>query len=105
MDKIKATIPYYEDINEFIASIPMDSRTSDLFFYCLRLNKSEVSSYKPPFRRGFYFVGLLTNAEKTKITYDNTSVINLDSLTGISISWISVQFLPGQYNPRIPYLF
>jgi AraC family transcriptional regulator, transcriptional activator of pobA len=80
MDKIKPAIPYYEDINEFIASIPMDSRTSNPFFYCLRLNKSEVSSYKPPFRRGFYFVGLLTNAEKTKIIYDNTSVINLDSL-------------------------
>jgi len=58
----------------------MDSRTSDPLFYCLRLKETDRHSYRPPFKRGFYFVGLLTNAEKTKITYDNTSVDSLDSL-------------------------
>src|SRR5580698_1024604 len=70
----KEIIPYFEDINQFLASVPIAERTNDPLFYCYRLNKTNPNPiYKPPFRRGFYFLGLLTNAEKTKITYDNTS--------------------------------
>ena len=80
-NKQKAPIPYYEEINDFLVSIPVDSRTDDPLFYCLRLKENEDSiMYRPPFRRGFYFVGLLTNAEKSKIAYDNTSENDLDSL-------------------------
>lgn len=80
--KIKKTaIPYFDDINVFLASIPAEQRTNDPLFYCYRLKELESNiMYKPPFRRGFYFVGLLTNAEKTKINYDNTSIDNLNSL-------------------------
>lgn len=77
----KEVIPYFDDINEFLASIPAEKRTSDPLFYCYRLSQMETNPmYKPPFRRGFYFLGLLTNAERTKITYDNTSIANLNSL-------------------------
>jgi AraC family transcriptional regulator, transcriptional activator of pobA len=78
---MKAVIPFYDDINEFLDSTSLSDRTKDPHFYCLRLKKNDDNVvYKPPFRRGFYFVGLLTNAEKSKISYDNTSVNNLDSL-------------------------
>jgi AraC-like DNA-binding protein len=73
-------IPYYDDINQFIASVPMDQRTSDPFFYCLRLKENEGDSYKPPFRRGFYYVALLSRAERTKITFDNTSAGDLNAV-------------------------
>lgn len=38
-----------------------------------------MSNYKPPFRKNFYFIGLVSNAGKTKITYDNTNVTELNS--------------------------
>ncbi|HEY4830989.1 MAG TPA: hypothetical protein VIH61_00285, partial [Waddliaceae bacterium] len=78
---MKGSIPYYDDINEFLASTSLSDRTKDPLFHCMRLQKNDDNVvYKPPFRRGFYFVGLLTNAEKSRITYDNTNVNNLDSL-------------------------
>ena len=73
-------IPYYDDINEFIASVPMEQRTRNPFFYCLRLKEDEASSYKPPFRRGFYYVALLARAQRTKITFDNTSAGDLNTV-------------------------
>lgn len=74
-------IPYYKEINEFLASIPSDYRSSNPFFFCLRLKENEgaISNYKPPFRKDFYFIALVTNAGKTKITYDNTNVTKLNS--------------------------
>jgi AraC family transcriptional activator of pobA len=79
--RAKTIIPYFDDINAFLASIPAEKRTADPQFYCYRLLHTETDvMYKPPFRRGFYFLGLLTGAEKTKITYDNTSIGNLNSL-------------------------
>jgi AraC family transcriptional activator of pobA len=78
---MKAIVPYYDDINRFLASTSLKERTNDPLFYCLRLQKNDGNVvYKPPFRRGFYFVGLLTNAERSKISYDNTNVNDLDSL-------------------------
>jgi AraC family transcriptional activator of pobA len=78
---MKEAIPYYDDINEFLASTSLSDRTKDPLFHCLRLQKNDDTVvYKPPFRRGFYFLGLLTNAEKSKIAYDNTNVNDLDSL-------------------------
>ena len=38
-----------------------------------------MEQYKPPFKKNFYFVALVNNAGKTKITYDDTSVTELNS--------------------------
>jgi YesN/AraC family two-component response regulator len=38
-----------------------------------------MNNYKPPFRKDFYFIALVTNAGSTRITYDNTDVTNLNS--------------------------
>lgn len=38
-----------------------------------------MEQYKPPFKKKFYFVALVNNAGKTKITYDDTSVTELNS--------------------------
>lgn len=75
------TIPFYKEINEFLASIPSSYSTQDPNFYCLRLKENEVSinNYKPPFRKDFYFIALVTNAGETKIIYDDTNVTNLNS--------------------------
>jgi AraC-like DNA-binding protein len=74
-------IPYYREINDFLKSIPSDYRSSNPNLYCLRLKENEgsISNYKPPFRKDFYFVALVSNAGKTKITYDNTNVTRLNS--------------------------
>lgn len=80
LDEKHVNIPYYDDINEFLASIPVENRSPDPYFYCMRLRKNDGVLYKPPFRRGFYFVGLLTNAAKTKISYNTTNASNLDSV-------------------------
>jgi AraC-like DNA-binding protein len=81
METIKHTIPYYKEINDFLQSIPSDYRTSNPHFYCLRLKENDgaISNYKPPFRKDLYFIALVSNAGKTKITYDNTNVTKLNS--------------------------
>jgi AraC family transcriptional regulator, transcriptional activator of pobA len=81
MEEIKNSIPYYKEINDFLKSIPSDYRSNDPNFYCLRLKENEgsMSNYKPPFRKNFYFIALVSNAGKTKITYDNTNVTELNS--------------------------
>jgi AraC-like DNA-binding protein len=81
MSEEKPIIPYYREINDFLLSIPSGYRTNDPNFYCLRLkpNEGSISNYKPPFRKDFYFMALVSNAGNTKITYDNTNVTNLNS--------------------------
>lgn len=79
--EVKNSIPFYKEINDFLKSIPSDYRSRDPNFYCLRLKENEgsMSNYKPPFRKNFYFIALVSNAGKTKITYDNTNVTDLNS--------------------------
>ncbi len=81
MDSRTKSIPYYKEINDFLESIPSLYRTSNPLFYCLRLKENEVSisDYKPPFKKDFFFIALINNAGKTKITYDNTNVTELNS--------------------------
>lgn len=81
MHELKSIIPYYKDINDFLRSIPSDYETKNPNFFCLRLMEDEgsISNYKPPFRKDFYFIALISNAGKTKITYDNTNVTKLNS--------------------------
>jgi YesN/AraC family two-component response regulator len=79
--EVKNSIPLYKEINDFLLSIPSEYRSSDPNFFCLRLKENEgsMSNYKPPFRKNFYFIALVSNAGKTKITYDNTNVTALNS--------------------------
>lgn len=81
MTDLKSNIPYYKSINDFLKSIPSVFETKNPNFYCLRLKENEgsTSNYKPPFRKDFYFIALVSNAGKTKITYDNTNVTKLNS--------------------------
>jgi AraC-like DNA-binding protein len=81
MVEVKNTIPYYKEINDFLESIPSDFRSNNPDFYCLRLKQNEgsMSNYKPPYRKDFYFIALVSNAGDTKIIYDNTNATNLNS--------------------------
>ncbi|NML40635.1 helix-turn-helix transcriptional regulator [Chitinophaga sp. G-6-1-13] len=80
MNKTNSSIPYYREINDLLAALPLDNRTQHPDFYCLRLIKNAESVYKPPFRRGFYFIALMTNAANTKIEYVDTKVDNVKSM-------------------------
>lgn len=81
MDNQKKQIPFYAEINDFLRSLSATLSTPNPNFFCfeLKANAEELANYKPPFRKGFYYIGLVTNAGKTKITYDNTSVTDLNS--------------------------
>lgn len=79
MKNPQSAIPYYNDINEFLTSISIDRQTSNPLFYCLRLKEHKGDIYKPPFRRGFYFFALFTQAGNTKITHGTTKEANLNS--------------------------
>lgn len=76
MERSKAGIPYYTDINQFLNSIPWPGRTTNPDFYCLRLKKSDqqVQVYRPPFKRSFYFFALFVNSGKIQINYDDKTV-------------------------------
>ncbi len=87
-------IPSYKEINDFLESINSDSRTSNPNFFCLRLQaSSKIKSYKTPFKKDFYYVGLVTNAGNTKITYDATNVTNLNSFLVFQAPHLLYSFL------------
>lgn len=81
MDRSKTPIPYYTEINDFLASIPWPGRTTNPSFYCLRLARidKDVDVYRPPFKRSFYFFALLINSGKIEISYNDETVTNPDS--------------------------
>ncbi|MHA4809971.1 helix-turn-helix domain-containing protein [Flavitalea flava] len=81
MDRLKAPIPYYTDINEFLESIPWPGRTANPDFYCLRLKKldQQVQIYRPPFKRSFYFFALLVNSGSIQINFNDQTVSDPDS--------------------------
>ena len=81
VEKPKNSITFYEEINDFLTSLETENRTKNPNFYCFEMKKEDgtAPNYKPPFRKGFYFIGLITNAGKTEITYDNTNVTDLNS--------------------------
>ena len=93
MQETKYNIPFYKEINEFLVSINSEFSTQNSDFFCLPLQaNSKTDTYKTAFKRDFYYVGLVTNAGGTKITYDATSVTDLNS------------FLVFQ-SPRLLYSF
>lgn len=81
MGKIKTTLPYYTEINDFLASIPWPGRTTDPDFYCLRLKplNQDLQIYRPPFKRSFYFFALLFNSGKIEVNYGDQTIHNPDS--------------------------
>ena len=81
MKTTKNTLPYYTEINDFLASIPWPGRTDDPAFYCLRLKKLEhdVQVYRPPFKRSFYFFALLINSGTIEVNYGDQTVHDIDS--------------------------
>lgn len=81
MGRQKTPIPYYTDINAFLASIPSPGRTTNPLFYCLRLRKSEypLEIYKPPFKRSFYFFALFVNSGKAEVNYGDKTITNPES--------------------------
>jgi AraC family transcriptional regulator, transcriptional activator of pobA len=80
MQPQKFSIPQYKEINDFLAFIHSYYRTTNNDFFCLPLKaNSNTDSYKTAFKKDFYYVGLVTNAGNTKITYDTTSVTDLNS--------------------------
>lgn len=79
MQERKPAIPYYKEINDFLAALPSPYRSKNPDFFCLRLQANEVamSRYKAPFRKDFYFIALVRNAGNTRISYDHTQVSQL----------------------------
>jgi AraC family transcriptional regulator, transcriptional activator of pobA len=75
------SIPVYKAINDFLISIPSNLKTNNPNFFCFHMKPFEgsIANYKPPFKKDFYFISLITNAGNTKITYDSTNVTELNS--------------------------
>ncbi|NII26393.1 AraC family transcriptional regulator [Pseudoflavitalea sp. X16] len=81
MERSKTMIPYYTEINDFLASISWPGKTTNPDFYCLRLQPSDepVQIYRPPFKRSFYFFSLLINSGKIEINYGDETVNDPES--------------------------
>lgn len=81
MKRTKSGLPYYTEINDFLASIPWPNRTTNPDFYCLRLKKldQDIQVYRPPFKRSFYFFALLYNSGKIQVSYGDQTVHDPDS--------------------------
>jgi YesN/AraC family two-component response regulator len=75
--------PYYEEINDFLTSVT-SLRTKNPYFFCLRLKgRVDQIKYKPPFKKGFYSVFLITNASKYKIYSDNNEIKTYNSFLAL----------------------
>lgn len=81
MQKTKTTLPYYTEINDFLASIPWPAKTENPNFYCLRLKPAAGQKlvYRPPFKRSFYFFALFRNLGKIEVDYGDQKVYDPDS--------------------------
>lgn len=81
MQKTNNALPYYTEINDFLASIPWPGRTDDPDFYCLRLKRLDqnIQVYRPPFRRSFYFFALFINSGKIEVSYGHQTINNPDA--------------------------
>jgi AraC-like DNA-binding protein len=92
-------IPFYRDINAFLASLSPELRTPNPDFYCLRIRQGDsgLVTYKPPFRKDFYFMGLVTSAGATTIGYDGTSITSLNSFMVFQSPGLTYSF---QRDPR-----
>jgi AraC family transcriptional regulator, transcriptional activator of pobA len=91
------SIPVYKEINEFLISINSDFRTLDRNFFCFRLSAaSDIITYKKPFKKDFYYLGLVTNAGDTSITYDGTNVTNLNSFLVFQSPHLLYSFIRDQ---------
>jgi len=72
-------IPFYEEINDFLLATRVKHRTTNPLFYCMRLEEVNKKISMPPFRRGFYFLALLTTKKDTKVGFNNKEVVIKDS--------------------------
>ncbi|MFB6456295.1 helix-turn-helix domain-containing protein [Chitinophaga sp. Hz27] len=81
MEKTKMGLPYYTEINDFLASIPWPAGTVNPDFFCLRLKPvpGQVSVYRPPFKRSFYFFALFYNSGKIQVNFGDKTIYNPDS--------------------------
>jgi AraC family transcriptional regulator, transcriptional activator of pobA len=80
MQADKYDIPQYKEINTFLESIHSGFKSPNPDFFCLPLQaNSTTDTYKSAFKKEFYYIGLVTNAGATQITYDSTSVTDLNS--------------------------
>lgn len=72
-------IPYFNEINDFLEVTQVKNRSDNPMFYCMRLKEHKEQIYMPPFKRGFYFIGLLTVQNNTRVTYNDKNISILDS--------------------------
>jgi AraC family transcriptional regulator, transcriptional activator of pobA len=88
-------IPYYTSINTFLESFTKGFHSPDPNLFCLEINQEtteRINTFKPPYRKDFYFISLVINAGQTKINFEANSQSNLNS------------FLVFQ-APGLPYSF
>lgn len=74
-------IPLYKEINEFLGGINSRHRTANPLLFCLRMEDTypDTRDVMPPFRKGFYFISLISNAGNTSIHFDSSDESKLDS--------------------------
>lgn len=71
MKKQEPKFPYYGEINDFLESIS-SVRTTTPLFHCFRMKgKVNQTKYKEPYRKGFYTIILVTNANSYSININN----------------------------------
>ncbi len=85
-------IPFYEEINDFLLATLVKHRTTNPLFYCMRLEEVNKKISMPPFRRGFYFLGLLTTKKDTKVGFNNKEVVIKDSFIVFQASHLIYSF-------------
>lgn len=76
---LSTQIPFFEEINDFLKAATVENRSHDSLFYCMRLQQHKERIFMPPFRRGFYFVGLINIQNETTVRYNNADETILDS--------------------------
>ena len=104
MANTRGTIPFYDNINDFFADTPFPDRTNDPNFFCFRINKGpDVQKfYMPPFRRSFYFLGLMSGVGQSRIRYDNKGEMEMNSFLvcqapGLLSSFYRTEFAYGYF--------
>lgn len=96
-ERSKNNILYYNEINDFLDSLPWSAKTLNPKFYCFKLTKldSDVEIYRPPFKRSFYFFGLFYNSGKIKINFDDKTVTDPEAYLVCHSPGLTYSFTQG----------
>jgi len=102
--KTGSTFPYYQDLNDYLQSFS-NLRAHNPLFYCLKISPTNQAKtfYKPPFRKAFYSIVIVTNAKNNQSYFDIIKKNNSNSYLTLQSPGLLNSYLHDENNQTEGY--